>query len=146
MQNRDYDALNRLVRVSDALNQQTQFQYDANDNLLVQTQQALNSSLSCASIRKDIKNGAGVRFIQELLGHACLDTAQRYTHVSIHKLKEIHQATHPVAQLGKGAGSESLLVELEAESEECGDTGELHWVTGGCSLDHHQRLGGRFVV
>ncbi|NIB22501.1 RHS repeat protein, partial [Pseudoteredinibacter isoporae] len=37
VQNRDYDALNRLVRVSDALNQQTQFQYDANDNLLVQT-------------------------------------------------------------------------------------------------------------
>lgn len=42
-----------------------------------------------------LDNGADVRFIQEMLGHAKLDTTQLYTHVSIAKLKEIHAATHP---------------------------------------------------
>jgi integrase/recombinase XerD len=38
-----------------------------------------------------LENGADVRFIQEMLGHAELNTAQ----ISIRKLKEIHSATHP---------------------------------------------------
>jgi len=42
-----------------------------------------------------LNNGADVRFIQEMLGHESLDTTMRYTHVSIEKLKQIHQATHP---------------------------------------------------
>jgi integrase/recombinase XerD len=42
-----------------------------------------------------LENGADIRFIQALLGHAKLDTTQIYTHVSIEKLKEIHAATHP---------------------------------------------------
>ncbi len=45
-----------------------------------------------------LENGADIRFIQELLGHACLDTTERYTHVSICKLKEIHKATHPACR------------------------------------------------
>jgi integrase/recombinase XerD len=42
-----------------------------------------------------LENGADIRFIQQMLGHADLNTTQIYTHVSIRKLKEIHTATHP---------------------------------------------------
>lgn len=42
-----------------------------------------------------LENGADTRFIQALLGHANLATTQIYTHVSIEKLKAIHDATHP---------------------------------------------------
>ena len=42
-----------------------------------------------------LENGADIRFIQAMLGHGKLETTQIYTHVSIHKLKEIHRATHP---------------------------------------------------
>ena len=42
-----------------------------------------------------LENGADVRFIQAMLGHAKLETTQIYTQVSIRKLKEIHDATHP---------------------------------------------------
>ncbi len=47
-----------------------------------------------------LENGADIRFIQEMLGHSNLETTQIYTRVSIHKLKEIHTATHPSAKLG----------------------------------------------
>lgn len=42
-----------------------------------------------------LENGADVRFIQVLLGHADINSTQIYTNVSITKLKEIHRATHP---------------------------------------------------
>ena len=46
-----------------------------------------------------LENGADIRFIQQMLGHARLDTTQIYTQVSIRKLKEIHSVTHPSAKL-----------------------------------------------
>jgi integrase/recombinase XerD len=48
-----------------------------------------------------LENGADIRFIQSLLGHAKLDTTQIYTQVSLVKLKEVHAATHP-ARLHRG--------------------------------------------
>jgi len=42
-----------------------------------------------------LENGADIRFIQQMLGHAHLSTTEIYTHVAIHKLKSIHEATHP---------------------------------------------------
>lgn len=46
------------------------------------------------------ENGADIRYIQEILGHARLDTTQIYTQVSIRTLQQVHAATHPAAMLG----------------------------------------------
>ena len=46
-----------------------------------------------------LENGADLRYIQEMLGHAEIGTTQVYTHVSIDKLQSIHAATHPGAKL-----------------------------------------------
>ncbi len=42
-----------------------------------------------------LENGADIRYIQEMLGHADLKTTQIYTHVNPMQLKQIHAATHP---------------------------------------------------
>ena len=52
-----------------------------------------------------LENGADTRFIQALLEHADLNTTQIYTRVSIDKLREIHDATHPAKQTVRSSGA-----------------------------------------
>jgi integrase/recombinase XerD len=69
-----------------------------------------------------LENGADIRYIQAILGHNDLDTTAIYTQVSIHKLKEIHAATHPAkvqrdrSPSASAAEAHALLASLAAEA------------------------------
>jgi integrase/recombinase XerD len=69
-----------------------------------------------------LENGADIRFIQSLLGHAKLDTTQIYTLVSLAKLKEVHNATHP-AKLRRDNKSDSSKPGADAQDVETSPLG-----------------------
>lgn len=77
-----------------------------------------------------LEGGADIRFIQEMLGHANIETTEIYTHVSIDKLIAVHASTHP-SRLQRHRGDkapvsgpsldearEALLRAIEADSED----------------------------
>ncbi len=78
-----------------------------------------------------LENGADIRYIQQMLGHADLKTTQICTQVSIRQLKRIHAATHPAAVLEKKKAStpatavhapqEALRAEANEDREDEGD-------------------------
>jgi integrase/recombinase XerD len=73
-----------------------------------------------------LENGADIRFIQAILGHAQLTTTEIYTHVTIAKLKEVHALTHPAERRTQPRkvsvdaidAGDALLASLVAEDEE----------------------------
>ena len=80
-----------------------------------------------------LENGADIRYIQAILGHAELSTTQIYTHVAIGKLKAVHALTHParLARLGGdqsgemagsvGSDAKTLLDAIGMDDEEADD-------------------------
>lgn len=45
------------------------------------------------------RGGADIRYVQEMLGHARMETTQIYTHVHIDALREVHGRCHPHGKL-----------------------------------------------
>jgi integrase/recombinase XerD len=69
-----------------------------------------------------LENGADIRHIQAILGHAQLTTTAIYTHVTIGTLKAVHARTHPAEQAAARARQPedhgALLADLAADAAE----------------------------
>jgi integrase/recombinase XerD len=76
-----------------------------------------------------LEGGADIRYIQEFLGHADLNTTQLYTHVSIGALKAVHERSHPGARSEPGVTADcdradwerqadALMAAIDAEGDE----------------------------
>jgi integrase/recombinase XerD len=44
-----------------------------------------------------LEGGADIRYVAEMLGHSKLETTERYTRVSIDRLRHVHASCHPAA-------------------------------------------------
>jgi integrase/recombinase XerD len=66
---------------------------------------------SCHLLRHSVatlmlEGGADIRYVAEMLGHARLETTQRYTRVSIDRLRSVHARCHPAAGLDVAMATE----------------------------------------
>lgn len=71
----------------------------------------VNKKGSCHLLRHSVatlmlEGGADIRYVAEMLGHARLETTQRYTRVSIDRLRAVHARTHPAAGLNVAMAAE----------------------------------------
>lgn len=60
----------------------------------------IKTTITCHSLRHScathmLRNNAGLRYIQELLGHKNISTTQIYTRVELSDLKRVHAKCHP---------------------------------------------------
>ncbi len=65
-----------------------------------------------------LENGADIRFIQAMLGHAELSTTEIYTQVSIKALKDVHTRCHPAKLKKASEGGDMAELQQMLEDEE----------------------------
>jgi integrase/recombinase XerD len=63
----------------------------------------IGKSGSCHALRHAtathmLRNGADIRYVQEMLGHLCIESTQIYTRVTITDLQGVYSRTHPAAR------------------------------------------------